>query len=223
MNPFFDNFYNYEGFGPAIKATPPDSATLDKYKNKLPDRLLEYWQEYGFCGWGQGLLWTVNPDDYADILATWLQGSPFETKDKYHVIARSAFGKLRVWGENSGSSMMINSLFGMLFPTDNTAKYEERGGDKSIDLFFGSSSKSSYEQTDEDEKPLFERALNTLGELEADEMYGLKLAPALGGLVTLENLQKVKAIEYSAFLADLGEKQIMADVVAMSNALHAKD
>ncbi|NRD74007.1 DUF1851 domain-containing protein [Shewanella sp. VB17] len=47
---------------------------------------------------------------------------------------------------------------------------------------------------------------------------------ALGGAPKLEDLQKVKVIEHLTFLADLcqnqGEKTIMADIVAMSDALH---
>ncbi|WP_229381237.1 DUF1851 domain-containing protein [Shewanella psychropiezotolerans] len=73
---------------------------------------------------------------------------------------------------------------------------------------------------DLDENPLFERAMALLGPLEADEMYGFVPALAIGGAPKLENLQKVKVIEHLTFLADLGEKTVMADIVAMSNALH---
>ncbi|WP_369586526.1 GAD-like domain-containing protein [Kingella oralis] len=49
------------------------AATLiNKYRGKLPDRLLEYWQEYGFCHFADGLFWLTNPEDYEDILAEWL-------------------------------------------------------------------------------------------------------------------------------------------------------
>ncbi|WPU31302.1 GAD-like domain-containing protein [Pseudoalteromonas piscicida] len=30
--------------------------------------MLEYWQKYGFCGWGNGIFWTVNPSEYSDVL-----------------------------------------------------------------------------------------------------------------------------------------------------------
>ncbi len=53
-------------------------------------------------------------------------------------------------------------------------------------------------------------------------MYAFVPALALGGVNKLENLQKVKAIEHLNFLAELGEKRIMADIVAMSNELHKK-
>ncbi|WP_394392902.1 GAD-like domain-containing protein [Shewanella woodyi] len=99
MNEFFDDFYNYADFGPAVKSKQPTAEELEFFEDKLPTRLLEYWQEYGFCGWGEGLLWVVNPADYADILTTWLSDTPFENADNYYVIARSAFGELIVWGK----------------------------------------------------------------------------------------------------------------------------
>lgn len=225
MNKYFDNFYNYAGFGPAIKATMPSNETLEFFKGKLPDRLLEYWQEYGFCGWGDGIFWLVNPQDYHDILQTWLEGTEFAEReknglDKYYVIGRGAFGDLIVWGKTSGRSIKINSNFGMLLPRDGTEKLKERGEDRSVELLFATMSKEPYDQDDVNESPLFERALNKLGQLEADEMYAFVPALALGGVNKLENLQKVKAIEHLNFLAELGEKRIMADIVAMSNELH---
>jgi hypothetical protein len=220
MNDYFDEFYNFSGFGPEIKSIKPEVETLNFFEDKLPARLLEYWQEYGFCGWGEGLLWVVNPADYADILTTWLRDTPFENADNYYVIARSAFGELIVWGENSGQSIKISVNFGMIFPTDDTENLQKRGSERSIDLFFANHSKDGLEEKDLDEKPLFERAMAKLGPLEADEMYGFVPAIAIGGAPKLENLQKVKIIEHLTFLADLGEKTVMVDIVAMSNSLH---
>ena len=220
MNKLFDRFYNFSNFGPAIQSIKPTDKELNFFEDKLPARLLEYWQEYGFCGWGEGIFWTVNPTDYDDILAKWLSNTPFVDQDKYYVIGRNAFGNLRVWGERSGYSLEISSAYGMLFPTDNTEKMNIHGPDKIMDLFFASSRKESMNMKDLDEKPLFERAMALLGPLEADEMYGFVPALAIGGAPKLENLQKVKVIEHLTFLADLGEKTVMADIVAMSNALH---
>ena len=227
MNEYFEDFYDYAGFGPAIKTTMPSKETLDFFKGKLPDRLLEYWQQYGFSGWGDGIFWLVNPQDYHEILQTWLEDTEFAKRenngiDKYYVIGRGAFGDLVVWGRASGQSLDINSNFGMLFPTDSTEDLVEDGEELTIDLFFATMSKAPLDQKDINEKPLFEHALKNLGPLEADEMYAFVPALALGGVNKLENLQKVKAIEHLNFLAELGEKRIMADIVAMSNELHNK-
>ncbi|GCF88947.1 GAD-like domain-containing protein [Shewanella sp. M-Br] len=220
MNKFFDNFYTFAGFGPEIKSELPSEAVLRSFEDKLPARLLEYWQEYGFCGWGEGIFWTVNPADYSEILDLWLAGTHFVGKDNYYVIGRSAFGRLYVWGETSGPSLDINPCYGMIFPTDKSEDLKKRGAERTIDLFFATTSKNSLEEEDTEGKPLFERAMIKLGPLEADETYAFVPALALGGALKLENLQKVKALEHLAFLAELGEKQVMADIVALSNALH---
>jgi hypothetical protein len=224
MNVLFDNFYKFKKFGPAIKSEPVSQDILVKYKDKLPDRLLEYWQTYGFSGWGDGIFWTVNPDDYSDILSTWLQGTEFEQRilngvDTYHVIGVSAFGRLFIWGESSGQSIKINTNYGMLLPSDYTADLLEDGGDLTVDLFFSASSISEMDETDIDDKPLFKPAFEKLGILANDEMYGFVPALALGGAPKLDNLKVVKKLEHLAFLADLGEKQVMVDIVALSKNL----
>ena len=219
MTPFFDNFYNYSGFGPAIQREQPTHETLSYYRDKLPEKLLDYWQEYGFCGWAKGLYWTVNPMDYEDILSEWLRGTPFENNDNYYVIGRSAFGKLLIWGEKHGQSIKINTPYCMIFPTDKSRDLLKRGEERSIELFFSCLTQHDLNLTDEDDEPLFERAVEKLGELSANEMYGFEPALALGGKTDLKYLVKVPVLEHSMFLAELGEKRVMADIVALSNEL----
>lgn len=213
MDKFFDNFYNYEGFGPAINPVKPDTETCDYFKGRLPDQLIEYWQEYGFCGWAEGLFWTVNPLDYTGVLKAWLESTPFESKDEYYVIARTAFGELKIWGRETGESLMIVPQYGQIYPNETEVeKLKKRGGDQSIRLFFASQDKKYSDFTDESDKPLFDRAKDKLGTLTYDEMYAFVPALALGGRAELKNLQKVSIIEHLAFLADVGEKFIMQDV-----------
>jgi hypothetical protein len=224
MNNFFENFYNYAGFGPAIKSVNVDNNVINKYQGKLPARLIEYWQEYGFCGWGDGAFWTVNPDNYTDILSAWLQDTEFEKRvfegiDIYHVIGVGAFGRLFIWGENSGQSIKINTNFGMILPSDKTADLMKKGGDRLVDSFYSCMTKSAVEEEDLNGKSLFDRAKNKLGTLANDEMYGFVPALALGGEPKLENLQIVKKLEHLSFLADLGDKKVMADIVALSKTL----
>jgi len=218
MNPFFDNFYNFSGFGPATNSTNASQELISRFRGELPEQLLDYWNEFGFCGWAEGLFWTVNPEDYSEILDGWLKDTEFEGLDQLYVIGRSAFGKLVIWGTNSGQSLDILTCYGMIFPTDCTENLKKRGGDKAINLYFSATSKDEFELEDIEEAPLFKRALEALGPLDTDEMYGFVPALALGGEPRLENLQRVKTIEHLSFLAELGEKQVMADVVTMANA-----
>ncbi|RXE86551.1 glutamyl-tRNA amidotransferase [Pseudoalteromonas sp. A757] len=107
----------------------------------------------------------------------------------------------------------------MIFPNFSNDDYLENGEELTLDLFFSTKMSTEIDLKDHNEKPLFERAVEKLGPLENGEIYGFVPALALGGEPKLENLQKVKATEHLAFLADLGEKRVMADIVALSNQL----
>jgi hypothetical protein len=56
--------YFLEKMGPAFDRRDVPSSTLDRYRGKLPDQLLAYWEEHGWCGYADGLFWTVDPEEY---------------------------------------------------------------------------------------------------------------------------------------------------------------
>ncbi len=205
MDENFKLFLYDEGFAPAIECRTVSEETLKKYKGKLPEKLLEYWQEFGFCGYGEGLFWIVNPEDYEDVVDAWLEDTGLDRIDKYHVIARSAFGELFLCGEKSGQSLDILPAYGVLFST-STGKTGPF--DLEIQVFFSMQDKEDIDLADIKDKPLFKKALKKLGRLASDEMYGFEPALALGGTAKLENLAKVKAVEHLIILAQLGEKVI---------------
>jgi hypothetical protein len=212
MDKFFDNFYNYAGFGPAIAARKVPEASYLKYQNKLPHQLLQYWHDHGWCGWGNGLFWTVNPEEWDDALEAWIGDTPFMEQDAYHVIARGAFGELYLWGERTGASLFIRTAWGMIFPDFDPKEFAEDGPDFSIRLFFNSMTRSGVDLKDIHEKPLFERALKKLGPLDHDTMYGFVPALSISGEPKLENLQKLDALVHLEILAQLTPKQIMQDI-----------
>ena len=51
MDRFIKIFLDDEEFGPpfARKDVPPEK--LERFKGKLPDKLLDYWREFGWCGY----------------------------------------------------------------------------------------------------------------------------------------------------------------------------
>jgi len=216
MDKFMDNFLGFKGFGPpmARRDVPPEK--IRKFRGKLPDKLLEYWQEYGWCGYGKGLLWTVDPDEWEDELDAWIGDTEFMERDAYYVIARSAFGKLVLWGEKTGVSLKVSTPYGFVFPSFDEEEFREDGPDLTIQLFFSSTSRESYELTDMDDVPLFERALEKLGPLDHTTMYGFVPALALGGEPRLENLQQMDAHVHLDILSQITELQIMRDVSAVA-------
>jgi hypothetical protein len=182
-------------FGPAIDKRYVPLSTIDRYRGKLPDQLLTYWEEYGWCGYADGLFWTVNPQEYEPALEAWIGDTPFMEQDAYHVIARSAFGKLYLWGEETGDTLSIFAPASTCFasPPDN-----DIDRDFEMRLFFGGMSRKGI-----DVEGLFAPALQQLGRPAHDEMYGFVPALALGGALTLSNLRKVKAVEHLVLLAQL--------------------
>ena len=207
---YFTEFLDDEGFAPALTCQSVDQETLNRYQGVLPDRLLGYWKEYGFCGYGEGLFWLVNPVDYEELLELWLKDTPLWGKENYYVFARSAFGRLYVWGDKSGDETRITPYEHTIMPVDMpnaplTTEQRER--------FFGISisgiNKKSPDAYDKDDKFLFKKALKKLGTLEPDEMYAFVPALALGGVADLKFLQKVKLQEQLSILAQLEEPTIM--------------
>lgn len=218
MDENFSYFYNDKQFGPALARRDVPAESIETYRGRLPDQLLSYWAEYGWSGYGNGLFWTVDPEKYAPAVDAWLEGTQFEGHDSYHAIAISAFGELFLWGERTGRSISIASSWSMIFPCDESNDVAAGRSDFLIRTFFGTQSKENLDLLDDVEHPLFDRAAKRLGVLDTGQIYGLVPALALGGSCDLEHLEKVDAVTHMIMLAQLGERQIMRDVVADAEA-----
>lgn len=187
-----------ETFGDPVGHQPVPPSALDHYQGKLPDRLLGYWRDHGWCGYGGGLFWLVNRQEYQDVVAYWLAGTHFEARDTYHLIARSAFGDLYLWGEKTGSVLTIAAYHSRYLDGAHSSGDEERD-DRIHGLLVWLMSECIYFDD------LFEPARERLGTLKADEMYGFVPALMLGGSGRLEHLEKLKAVEHLVLLSQLSK------------------
>jgi hypothetical protein len=209
----FEYFYQRAGFGPRLDAMSPSQNQIESYRRKLPSKLLSYWDTYGFAGYGQGLFWMTDPDEYAEVLNAWIYGTRFYRQDEYSVVGRTAFGKLMVWGRRTGFSLSIDCPWGMIFPSDKSRWMNEGEGDLLISNWLAGMQMDSLDQADEKDALLFDRAEKALGPLANDEMYGFVPALAAGGHRRLDSLKRVKAVERLMFLAQLGKPEEMIDIV----------
>jgi hypothetical protein len=189
--------------GPAIHQRQVPPSSLERYRGKLPDQLLAYWQEHGWCGYADGLFWTVNPQEYEPVLDAWIGDTPFMERDAYHLIARSAFGDLYFWGERTGDSLNIFAPSAFCIPREPVFQPNEL--ELGLRVFF-----SNRSRDENDFDGMFAPALDKLGRLNHDEMYGFVPALALGGPSDLAHLQKVKAVEHLVLLAQLAPLKVMA-------------
>ncbi|KAI2694092.1 GAD-like domain-containing protein [Pseudomonas sp. TNT3] len=198
MDKVFARFIEKIGDPIDRREVPPSS--IERYRGKLPNLLLEYWTEHGWCGYGEGIFWMVNPQDYEGVVASWLEGTKFADFDNYHLIARSAFGDLYLWGEKTGASLKLTSILSRY--TTHTSIFTGEQMDKGLRNFLLSRDVDTNNYGD-----LFKPAKKKLGTLRHDEMYGFVPAFMLGGPDTLDHLEKVKAVEHLTILSQITELQ----------------
>ena len=163
--------------------------------------------------WGfyaEGLMRLVDPAAFSGFLNLFLREDADFTARDCHVTAMSAFGTLVGWSERH-QRFELDPVNGTLSCRGQRAPEEKTKPDLSIFVAIApvdyTGSFDLYD--DADDKPMFEHARKTLGPLGPDEIYGLKLAPALGGARELANLKRVKAIEHLAILAQLEPLKLM--------------
>jgi len=171
--------------GPAAKCRPAPPATVDAYRNRLPEALIAEWEESGWCAYANELIWLTNPDDLMPPLKQWLGQSsaaiPF---------ARSAFAHVFVW--DGDTAHMLDPKYGRLTRIINK-----------IELVFNFVlCRKPYLEDVLNEK-LFRQARKKLGPLAYDECYGFEPALALGGPGTLDTLRVVKLREHLSILSQL--------------------
>ncbi|CAI3807394.1 hypothetical protein GLGCALEP_04637 [Pseudomonas sp. MM221] len=169
-------------------------SSIDRYQGKLPDQLLKYWKEHGWCGYADGLFWTVNPQEYEGVVASWIDGTNLATRDTYHLIARSAFGDLYLFGERTGFSLKIVAHLAHYAGKDRKIS----NLDKHVQNFF-----VMRDRDIDDFDNLFNPIKDKLGTLSHDEMYGFVPALTFGGPCDLDHLEKVKAVEHLLLLSQI--------------------
>lgn len=210
IDDFFECFYKNSGFGPEEYKIPVPEESIKYYKGRLPDTLLSYWKEYGWCSYAQGMLKLVNPKEYESIVDLWLKDTPFSNSDKYHLIALGAFGDMVLWGEKNANDLSINATYGLIFYNDKSKRLErEDGYELSLKILFVAAQKEDFDLEDNNGNYLFEKTKALYGKLYPDEIYGFAPALAMGGECSIKHLKKMNAKSYLTFLAELGSKNIV--------------
>ncbi len=199
-------------FGEATHRIEVQTVSIEKWQGKLSNQLLAYWQTEGWSSYANGLFWTVNPEEYEDIVDEWLENSPLEQIDAFHVIARSAFGHLYLWGEKTGASATISPSINSIICLASNLKRKLNDADFYTRTFFSNKTLNDCDYNDEFGVPLFTRALAKLGPLGADEVYGFEPAIVLGGKMQLDNLAKLNLDVHLTIL-----RQLAAPTMPFSN------
>lgn len=200
-DPFIEHFINTIGDADrSVSKIEPD--ILETYRDQLPDTLLEYWSLFGWNSFGNGLFWLVNPNEYKNLLAHWLEGSELKETDNYIVFARTAFGKLYLWDKHNKTDISLDTLHGYIFALDSDFR-KSSDEELKIQSFFMIQTKEYLDMVDDSCKGLFDRAVQKIGVLDSDEIYAFEPALVLGGKAEVDNLVKVKLEPHLVMLRDM--------------------
>ncbi len=207
--PFFREKF-IKRMGEADEILQVDNKLLEKYRGVLPDELLMYWKQYGLTSFKDGLFWFTNPDEYEEVMRSYLAYSPLADRKDLYVVARSAFGELFIWEKGKGNISDI-ALISNIITLDAVADRQTlsvEDEEYEMNRFLGTTRPKHLDIEDASKKPLFERALKKFGTLSANEMYGYKLNPALGGKESIRNLDKVDLFIYANIQLELEESTL---------------
>ncbi|ECG1195149.1 DUF1851 domain-containing protein [Salmonella bongori] len=205
-----DFSYFIKKFGEATSSVIVPEGSINKWKNILPNKLLDYWKTEGWGIYRNGLFSLVNPEEYEDILDMWLEDTRFEEMDSYHVIAKTAFGELYAWGESTGRNITIQPLFNqIIYNKSNFIKKTTSELNSEIESFFAFSSVDEFDLSDGDGNYLFDKAIEKYGILADNEMFGLEPAYILGGNLALGNLIKLNCQVHLMILRELAPPKII--------------
>jgi hypothetical protein len=178
--PVFPAFTHKHGLG--LQYAPAHQKLIEGYRDQLPAVLLEEWQAVGFCSYGKGLMWLVDPLEYRDLLGLWLDPS-----EGALVFGRTAFGDLLLWWKGEIHLLYVDY-----------ARTHRMFDD--LEFFFEHSLCEPSFIRSFLESPMFKKALKKCGPLEADECYGFVPLPKSGDVGKIDDLQKVNLSKYLKLL-----------------------
>ncbi|UTZ44717.1 DUF1851 domain-containing protein (plasmid) [Vibrio campbellii] len=205
---FLENFGNPTEF---IKATEKQ---IEVYRGVLPDKLLEYWGIIGFSSFQNGLFWITDPSEFDDVIDSFLEGTGFDVYDNYHVIARSAYGELYLWGERTGFSLSILPHLNWIKTNKGYEEDIKKGrSDRAIQSFFSIRKILSIDES-VDSKQLFPSVLKKHGPIKKDEVMVFNPYLFMGGEKSVGNMSKENLHVFLQVIADLGEAEIV-DMASM--------
>ena len=190
----FDEDFDYflKKFGEPQDCQKADEKVIEAYRHKLPKQIFIYWRELGWCSYGEGRIWIVNPAEYEEVLKERMKGTKYENRNDLSIIARSAFGVLYVWSSAKGKLMDID-------PNQNTInvysdvdinKLSNEKENEEMRFFWGGKQLKYMELMDKNWNPMFEKVFTKLGKLQSNEMYGWKHHIAISGERSVENMTK---------------------------------
>ncbi|OLP47043.1 GAD-like domain-containing protein [Rhizobium oryziradicis] len=199
-------FINYkrclEKYGEPSEGELIPDEVINIYNGRIPETYLNFLRLHGTGKWLNGYFQLCNPAKYQSIISLVLENDKIDHR-KTIPLGFTSFGEILAWNIQY-KLVEINILYGRvscpeLFNPDN-----DPDDDITLGVAIGGINTTSYDLPDHNGKPMFKRALKMHGELEFGQIYAPKLHPALGGVITVENLRPANALAAMTIAAQAG-------------------
>ncbi|TDW32880.1 hypothetical protein EV128_106224 [Rhizobium azibense] len=208
-----------EDFGAPQGGEAAPAAEPERYRGRVPDAVIEFWQQNGTGIILDGYFQFCDPDMYAPIMKLVFDGDSEIEAGKTHVLGFGAFGKMIAWNETH-QDMIIDLVKGMVSCPALTSgeKFDENIAVTSQLMTLDQAFLDEY---DANAKKLFKSARSRIGKLRVGQIYGFKPILALGGNRSLDSLTIYEALPHMAILAQAHGMQLMDNASFPPKAVRA--
>jgi hypothetical protein len=173
-----------------VPHAPVPADLIDAYRDRVPEELVELWQEYGFGTFGEGFVRVIDPRAHEAGI-----GDVLGKVTKQHIaipIMVTGFADVVTWDPGDGVTGImyrVEDTTGLGSTVSTFVKLTVGGGAKHLDRKF--------------DWGLFPRAVATHGALAFDESFVFVPLLSLGGPKDVAHLQPRKTIEAIRTMVEL--------------------
>nr|WP_205934290.1 GAD-like domain-containing protein [Rhizobium leguminosarum] len=180
---------------------------VERYRGRVPDAVIEFWQQNGTGIILNGYFQFCDPDAYASIMKFVFSGDSQIDAEQTHVLGFGAFGTIIAWNEVH-QNVTIDLVNGQVScqALVNGKTYDPNVAVTSELMLLDSPTIDEY---DAEAEKLFKPARSKLGKLGVGQIYGFRPILALGGNRALASLTIYEASPHMAILAQAHELQLM--------------
>jgi hypothetical protein len=192
QNDVFDIFV--KTFIPSNDLIKPDNNIIQQFETILPKELIEFWKQFGFGNYGNGLIKIINPLEYMDSLYEWLG-----RKDPSKLpILITGFGDIFYYRKLDENEEDI-SFLDIHYRKIDVCVY-------SLSKFFNSYIVDKDIIKELLKRKLFEKAQKKKGDIKHNEIYYFVPALIMGGGEDIKYIDKGIGTVHQSLLFQIGKK-----------------
>lgn len=184
MTDFTSTFLQW--MGPARRGPAISEERVRMYAPLLPPTLLRWWQEYGAGSFADGLLWIVDPEEWADVrdeLMSFVDLSDFPRDVAPIPVLRTAYGRVYFWDRTYGPVLSVDPQTGRFAGRPPEGPMTD--AEATFSAWMTTFSREVIDLVDADSGgPLYPLAVQSHGALEPNQAFCIIPYPMLGGRPT---------------------------------------